>query len=86
MADAVHLLQGGSARYDSPHIYSELLQSISTVLEAQLRADLSASPFVGIGVDESTDRGSEKHLAVVIRYVAKGSVMKTGFLTRVKVT
>ena len=73
---AVHLLQGGNARYDSPHILSELLQSISSVLESQLRANLSASPFVGIGVDESTDRGSEKHLAVIIRYVMNATCVK----------
>ena len=82
----MHLLQGGNARYDSPQIFSELLQTISSVLETQLRAAMSTSPFVGIGVDESTDRGSEKHLAIVIRYIATDNVMQTRFLKCVKVT
>ena len=86
MADAVHLLQGGNARYDSPQIFNEMLASISTVLMASAKAEIGSSPFIGIGVDESTDRGNEKHLAIVVRYATSACVMKTGFMARVKVS
>lgn len=42
------------------------------------------SPFVGIGVDESTDRAREKHVGIVVRYVADGKVVTT-FLACVEV-
>ena len=78
VSDAVHLLHGGNARYDSPHIFNEMLSCISTVLAASVKEDIKDSPFIDI--DESTDRGSEKHLAIVVRYVSKEHALKTGFL------
>ena len=79
VSDAVHLLHGGNARYDSPHIFNEMLSCISTVLAASVKEDVEDSPFIGIGVDESTDRGSEKHLAIVVRYVSKEYVPEDRF-------
>ena len=80
------LLHGGNARYDSPHIFNEMLSCISTVLVASVKAEIEDSPFIGIGIDESTDRGSEKHLAIVVRYVSKEHALKTGFLACEKVS
>ena len=42
------------------------------------------SPFVGTGLDESTDRASEKHLAVTIQHVSGGKCF-TSFLECVNV-
>ena len=43
-------------------------------------ADVSKSPFIGIGLDESTDRASEKHVVFIIRYCSSHGV-KTTYLT-----
>ena len=43
-----------------------MLGCINDVLQARVRADLASSPFVVIGVDESTDRSYEKHLVIII--------------------
>ena len=34
---------------------------IVELLAASVKADIKSSPFIGIGVDESTDMDSEKH-------------------------
>ena len=42
---------------------------------------LNSSPFIGLGIDESTDRSREKHIAAVVRYVdSKKMKIKTSFL------
>ena len=40
-------------------------------------ADLRKSPYIGVGLDESTDRASEKHVVFVVRYLAKETVKTT---------
>jgi len=32
--------------------------------------EVRKSPFIGIGLDESTDKGKRKHVVFVIRYCA----------------
>ena len=86
VSDAVHLLQGGNARYDSPHIFNEMLSCISTVLAASVKEYIKRSPFIGIGGDELTDMGCKKHLAIVVRYVTEDYALKTTFLVCMKVS
>ena len=82
--DAVLLHRGGNASHDSPIIFNQLLDCLSTVVEEKMMSSIRSSPFVGIGLDESTDRASEKHLAVTIRYVSGGKCC-TCYLECVKV-
>ena len=42
---------------------------LSSVLEKKLKRDLRHSPFVGIGVDKSTDHATEKHPAIIVHYM-----------------
>lgn len=43
--------------------------------------ELQSSPFIGLGIDESTDRSQEKHIAAVVRYVDTSETkIKTTFL------
>ena len=35
---------------------------------------------MGVGLDESTDRSQEKHLAIIIRYINPQAVLQTKFL------
>lgn len=78
--DASLLQIGGNATYDSPDIFNQLLSTISTVLEKQLIADLTQSPWVAIGTDESTDRSSEKHLVIIVRFISRLKTLRTTFL------
>ena len=55
------------------------------VIEELVIREVRGSPFVGIGLDEPTDRSSEKHLAFIMRYISSMSNMKTCFIECVKV-
>ena len=46
----------------------------------RLRLQLAQSPFVGIGLDESTDRSQEKHLVAIVRYIDTDRNLQTTFL------
>jgi len=72
------------ASHDSPIIFNQLLDCLSTVVEEKMMSSIRSSPFVGIGLDESTDRASEKHLAVTIRHVSGGKC-STSYLECMKV-
>ena len=82
---ALYLVRGRNARYDSSDIFNQLLSCLSRCVEKIVLKEVRTSPFVGIGLDESTDRSSEKHLAVVLRYIAPSSDVTTCFLHCVKV-
>ena len=45
---------------------------------------LRKSPFLGVGMDESRDRSSEKHVVFVVRYL-DGDAMRASFLQIEKV-
>ena len=47
--------------YNSPTIFNDLLECLSAVSANVLKNKLNDSKFVGIGIDESTDRAQEKH-------------------------
>ena len=50
-----------------------------------MKAELQASPAVGIGVDESTDRTQEKRVAFIIHHITSAANVKTTFLRCKKV-
>ena len=54
---------------DGPDIFNQLLYALNDVVERQIECDIQKSPCLGVGIDESTDRFNEKHIAVVARYV-----------------
>ncbi|KAJ8018286.1 hypothetical protein HOLleu_43803 [Holothuria leucospilota] len=82
--DAKVLNKGGNANYTSPTIFNQLLDSLSESVKERIITEIGESPFVGIGVDESTDRAREKHVGIVIRYINDGEVVTT-FLSCEKV-
>ena len=84
VADALALHRGANASHDSPVIFNELLACLSDVAQKELPADIRSSPFIGLGMDESTDRSMEKHLVVIVRYVARGTCC-TAYLQCMKI-
>ena len=84
VADALALHRGASASHDSPVIFNELLACLSDVAQKELTADIRSSPFIGLGLDESTDRSMEKHIVLIVRYVARGACC-TAYLQCVKI-
>ena len=85
LVDALYLNRGANATYNSSIIFNQLMGCLSSVLEKKLKRDLRHSPFVGIGVDESTDRATEKHLAIIVRYLSHDATCMTEFLDCVAV-
>ena len=79
--DSVLLLNhGANATYPSTVIFNELMECLRGV-----KTELHQSAFIGIGIDESTDRATEKHLALISRYVSRDAVRKTVFMDCVSV-
>ena len=76
---ALFLNRGANATYSSKVIFIELMECLIGVSEQQLKTELNQSAFIGIGIDESTDRASEKHLALIARYVSRDAICKTVF-------
>lgn len=82
---AMDLNMGGNASYDSPDIFNQMLDCLNDVIVDEMKVEIQASPAVGIGVDESTDRTQEKHVAFIIRYITSAAHVKTTFLRCKKV-
>ena len=76
MSNAKYLLRGGNAR-DSPDNFNQKLVCLSGVIEVLVMREVRGKPFVGIGLNESTNRSSEKHLVVIMRYIYPMLIMKT---------
>ena len=77
--DVQNLCIGGNASYDSPDIFNQLLAALNEVVEGQIDSKLWASPCIGIGIDQGTDRSNEKHIVAVARDIdlENGSVSTT---------
>ena len=67
--DIQNLRIGANASYKSPDIFNQLLYALNEVIEGQILSKVRASPCIGVGIDESTDRSNEKHIVVVVRYI-----------------
>lgn len=67
--DVQNLRIGGNASYNSPDIFNQLLAALNEVIENENDSKVRASPCIGVGIDESTDRSNEKHIVVVVRYI-----------------
>ena len=65
VSDAVHLTQEGNERYDSPNIFNECWPAYR--------------PCYALRSIESTDRGSEKHLHTVVRYMTQEHTFRICF-------
>ena len=53
----------------------------------KLLHQLLSSPFIGLGIDEPTDRSQEKHISTVVRYVDCNDIkIKTTFLKTSRIT
>jgi len=70
---------GRNAQYSSEQVISELLQSLSLVIEEQILSDLQSSEFFALMTDESTDIAVVKQLVLVGQYLTDSGI-KTSFL------
>ncbi|MCO5547287.1 hypothetical protein L7F22_000734 [Adiantum nelumboides] len=52
----------------------EMLLAIKDYVKLQMLADMCASPFFSVLIDESTDRTMEKHLIMYVLYVGNGGM------------
>ena len=75
----LYLRQSGNASYDSPTIFNVILDCSSAISKNELKIKLNSN-FIGIGIDESTDRSQEKHVALVVRFVNSDGEVETVFL------
>lgn len=50
------------------------LASINEYLDEDIRSKIKCSPFYSILIDESTNRGLEKHLIVYVMYLSEGGI------------
>ncbi|CAB3998022.1 zinc finger 862-like [Paramuricea clavata] len=79
--DIIQMNRGKNCKKESPESFHELLHSLSEVFQRKMLNHLNSSPFIGLGIDESTDRSQEKHIAAVVRYVDSNETkIKTSFL------
>ena len=67
--DVQNLRIGGNASYDTPDIFNQLLAALNEVVDEQIDSKLQASPCIGVGIDESTERSNAKHIVAVARYI-----------------
>ncbi|KAJ8037614.1 hypothetical protein HOLleu_18474 [Holothuria leucospilota] len=77
--DVIQLKRGKNSTKESPTSFYLFLKSINEVILGRMLKEVQNSPFIGIGLDESTDRSNEKHVVFIIRYVGVDQV-KTTFL------
>ncbi|KAI8511816.1 hypothetical protein Bbelb_109160 [Branchiostoma belcheri] len=84
VAAVIDLNAGRNATHTSPTTFNNLVRSLNEVVERRVTRETHASPFVAIGIDESTDRSQEKHVVLVIRYIRTGELVTT-FLRCAKV-
>ena len=54
---------GANATYSST-VINKLMECLSGASEKQLKTNLHQFAFIDVGIDESTDRAIEKHLAL----------------------
>ncbi|CAI7770258.1 unnamed protein product [Closterium sp. NIES-53] len=65
----------GYGTYYTTYGFGELTQATATWLQTTQIAQVLASPFVGISVDESTDRCSGKHLILYVTFIRDDSMV-----------
>lgn len=67
--DVENFCNSGNVSNDSPVIFNQLLAALNEVVEEQMNSKLRASPCIGIGIDEGTDRSNEKYIVAVAIYI-----------------
>jgi repressor of nif and glnA expression len=60
----------------SNHSQNDLIESITSVVQENIKAGMAASPFVSVIVDESSDCSVSEQLCVVYRYIEDGQVVE----------
>ena len=70
---------GGNAHYSSEQCISELLRSLSAVIEEHILSEVVCSEFFALMTDESTDVSVLKQLVLIVRYVTEQGI-KTSYL------
>ncbi|CAI7834355.1 unnamed protein product [Closterium sp. NIES-53] len=75
---------GGYGSYYNDYGFKENLRTLSTYLQETQRLHLLESPWIGISLDESTDRVHGKHLILYTTFFKRTSVV-TEFLTLITV-
>ena len=62
------VVEGAVGRLKGGYCY-ELLACLSDVVQKELISDIRSSPFIGLGLDESTDHSLERHLVLIVSSV-----------------
>ncbi|GJP81373.1 hypothetical protein CLOP_g11535 [Closterium sp. NIES-67] len=73
-------LEHGVSGADTKYGFNELVEAASKYLREEQLKNIANSPYLGIAIDESTDRVRGKHLIVYVTYIKDGYV-RTEFLT-----
>lgn len=73
-----------NAKYTSPLIQKELLHILSTKVRNKIREDIGDAKFC-ILVDETRDESKRKQMALVLRFVDEGGVLRECFFCLVHV-
>lgn len=82
--ESISILKNSEIQYDSSTTCSELLDSISSVVEDDLQRDLQNSPVVTALADESTDIANNKRLVIYAQIISNDMKPSTRFLTNVE--
>ena len=79
--DSIGILKNSTIQYESATTCSELLESLSNVVEDSLVCDLQNSSFVTALADESTDIANNKPLVIYAQIISDDMKPSTRFLT-----
>jgi len=73
-----------NAKYTSPDVQKEILNIYARKVQISIREEIGNSKFC-IMVDESRDESKKEQMAIVVRFVNKGGIIKERFLDLIHV-
>ena len=84
-AHVEHLSVSKGTHYDTRHTAYEILECLAEEVDQHAREELSASPFVAVMADETTDITVKKRLGLYVRTISPDMEPKTRFITNLSV-
>ena len=74
-----------NAKYTSWHTVQEFLGTLSDEVDDAVCSEVQSSPTYSLMVDEVSDVASRKHLAMLCKYIAPDTTIKTAILNDVAI-
>ena len=71
--------------YDTRRTADEILECLADYVSEEAKAELTASPFIAVMADETTDITVKKRLGIYVRLISADMQPKTRFLTNVDI-